>query len=135
MLRAAGADLAGRVLVDATNPLAPGLQLALGHTTSGAEQVAAWAPGARVVKAFNTPGVENMADPHYAGQAATMLICGDDASAKAVVAGLAEALGFDVADLGGLPQARLLEPLALIWIQLAIGQKQGRGIAFRLLRR
>src|SRR5881628_2392691 len=89
-----GADaLGGKILVDATNPLGGGVGegLAVGHTTSGAEQVAGWAPGARVVKAFNTTGWPNMKDPDYAGQPATMLVCGEDEGANRVVADLAAA--------------------------------------------
>jgi hypothetical protein len=87
------------------------------------------------VKAFNTTGAENMLDPLYAGDAITMFICGDDPDAKATVTKLAEALGFEVADVGGLETARLIEPLALVWINLAIKQGLGRNIAFKLVRR
>jgi predicted dinucleotide-binding enzyme len=107
----------------------------VGHTTSGAEQVAAWAMSRRVVKAFNTTGAENMADPIYQSQPITMFICGDDNEAKAAVARLAEELGFEVADTGKLAMARYLEPLAMVWINLAIVQKQGRNMAFKLVRR
>lgn len=129
------ADWSGKIIVDATNPLAPGLQLAVGHTTSGAELIAGWAPGARVVKAFNTTGFNNMQNPLYDGQASTLLIAGDDAQAKAAVAQLAEALGFEAVDLGPLATARYLEPLAMIWITLAMRQGYGREIAFKLLQR
>ena len=62
-------DLAGKVLIDCTNPLAAGLSgLVVGHTTSAREQVAAWARGARVVKAFNTTGAGNMRNPGTAGR-------------------------------------------------------------------
>jgi hypothetical protein len=88
-----------------------------------------------VVKAFNTTGWENMADPIYHGEPTTMFICGDDAEAKAVVSDLATDLGFDVADTGPLSTARYLEPLAMVWIHLAIGQKQGRQIAFKIVKR
>lgn len=128
-------DLSGKILVDATNPIAPGLQLAVGHTTSGAEQAAALAPSVRVVKAFNTTGAENMANPIYHGEPITMFICGDEAAAKTVVTQLAQDLGFDVADVGGLDKARLLEPMALVWISLAMPQGMGRHIAFKLVRR
>lgn len=128
-------DVAGKIIVDATNPIGPGFQLAVGTTTSGAEQVAGWAQGARVVKAFNTTGWENMADPIYNGEPATMFICGDDAEAKTVVSGLAADLGFDVADTGPLSTARYVEPLAMVWIHLAIVQKQGRQIAFKIVKR
>ena len=125
----------GKILIDAINPIAPGLQLAVGHTTSAAELIAGWAPGARVVKAFNSTGANNMANPVYEGAPITLFIGGDDREAKATVAGLAEGLGFDVADVGGLITARWLEPLAMIWISLAMGQGQGRDIAFKLARR
>ena len=128
-------DLAGKVLIDATNPIGPGFQLAVGRDNSGAELVQSWATKARVVKAFNSTGAENMRNPIYAGEPTTMFICGDDAAAKDVVKGLAEELGFAVADTGGLLTARYLEPLAMVWIHLAIVQNQGRAIAFKLVQR
>lgn len=131
---ASAGDLAGKVVVDCTNPLGPGLTLTAGHTTSGGEQVAGWAPGARVVKAFNTTGFGNMVNPVYPDGAASMFICGDDPDARQTVRALAEALGFEVVDCGALTQARLLEPLAALWISLAVGG-MGRDIAFRLMRR
>ncbi|MDX1664178.1 MAG: NADPH-dependent F420 reductase [Candidatus Promineifilaceae bacterium] len=129
------ANWQNKILIDATNPIAPGFQLAVGGESSGAEQIAARAHGARVVKAFNTTGWDNMADPDYDGEAATMFICGDDEAAKETVADLAETLGFDVADVGGLAAARWLEPMAMAWISLAMRQGLGRNIAFRLMRR
>lgn len=128
-------DLGGKVLIDATNPIGPGFQLAVGKETSGAEQIQSWATHAHVVKAFNTTGTENMLDPIYDGQAITMFICGDDRAAKASVKQLAEDLGFAVADTGALATARYLEPLAMVWIHLALVQKQGRDIALRLVKR
>lgn len=132
VLSAAG-DLRGKTLIDATNPIAPGLQLALGHTTSGAEHIAALAPGAHVVKAFNTTGWENLRDPHFGDTPADMFICGNDAAAKATVRQLTEALGFRVVDAGPLDSARLLEPLALLWIRLALREGYGRRASFKLL--
>ena len=128
-------DLGGRPLLDATNPIGPGLTLAVGDGGSGGELVQAWAPTARVVKIFNTTGVENMASPLYGDQAATMFYCGDDEPACAVAAKLAADLGFDAVSAGPLRNAALLESHALLWINLARGQGVSRGIAFRLLRR
>jgi predicted dinucleotide-binding enzyme len=134
-IRAAG-DLAGKVVIDCTNPITPDLSgLRLGHTTSGAEAVARWAKGARVVKTLNSTGAGNMTDPIYGGERATMFVCGDDARAKATARVLVAALGFDVVDAGPLVQARLLEPLAMLWISLAYGGGLGPNIAFRLMRR
>jgi len=129
-------DLAGKIVLDTTNPLAPNLSgLTHGFETSAGERVASWASGAKVVKIVNTPGANNMADPDFNGTAASMFYCGDDAGAKAAAARLASDLGFDPVDAGNLEQARLLEPLALLWIRLAYVQKQGRDIAFKLMKR
>jgi 8-hydroxy-5-deazaflavin:NADPH oxidoreductase len=134
-LRSAG-DLRGKILLDCTNPLKPDLSgLTVGYTASGAEQVAAWAPGARVVKIFNTTGFPNMANPEYREGRSMMLYCGDDAQAKKAAAQLATELGFEPFDVGPLTEARLLEPFALVWIHLAFQQKMGTGFAFRLMRR
>jgi predicted dinucleotide-binding enzyme len=129
-------DWQGKVLVDATNPLAPGLSgLSVGTTTSGAEEIARVAHNARVVKAFNTTGAENMADTRYPGGAPFMPVCGDDAQARQRVLALATLIGFDAVDLGPLSAARYLEPFAMTWIHLAIKQGHGRRFAFAMLRR
>ena len=130
------ADWQGRVLVDATNPLAPGLAgLSLGTTTSGAEQVAERARGARVVKALNTTGAENMADSRYAQGQPMMPVAGDDAAARQQVLALATLIGFDAIDMGPLSAARYIEPLAMVWIHLAFKQGQGRRFAFARMTR
>lgn len=128
-------DLDGAVLVDATNPIAPGLTLAVGGDDSGGEQVAALATGGRVVKAFNTVGWDVMADPSFDGGTPVLPVCGDDQGAVDLVADLAADLGFEPLHLGGMAAARLSEPFALTWITLAGPRGQGRGIAFGLLRR
>jgi 8-hydroxy-5-deazaflavin:NADPH oxidoreductase len=131
----AGGDYQGKPLLDVTNPLTPTFSLALGHTTSGAEQVQAWAPTASVVKIFNTTGLENMANPVYPQGRAAMVYAGGDAAAKQCAAQLAGDLGFEALDMGGLAGARYLEPAAMVWIHLALVQKMGRNIAFGLMRR
>jgi len=129
-------DLTGKVLMDATNPLLPNLAgVEFGTTTSGAEQVAGWARGAKVVKAFNTVGYNIMANPAFGLGRPVMFYCGDDAGAKKIVKPLVDGLGFESIDAGPLSQARLLEPLALLWISLALFHGQGREFAFSLLRR
>jgi hypothetical protein len=129
-------DLTGKVLLDATNPLRPNLAgLTHGHEMSGGEQVAQWAVGARVVKAFNTTGAENMANPHYPAGSLALPYCGDDPEAKKLAHELAAALGFVPVDAGELSQARLLEPFALLWISLAYRQGLGRDFGFLLQQR
>lgn len=129
-------DLKGKILVDCTNPLVmgpEGLALALGHATSGGEQVAAWAKGAATFKTLNHVGFESMDGAPFGPARPCQFIAGDDAAAKPRVMALVEALGFQAIDAGPLRAARLLEPLALLWIEAA--RSQGRTSAFALLRR
>ena len=135
---AAAGDLAGRVLIDVTNPLrmgAAGLELLLGFDRSAAEQVASLAPGAAVFKTLNQVGFEVMADT--AGYAAppVMFVAGDDAARKPVVMGLVADLGFHAVDAGGLRAARLLEPYGMLWIHMALDRKAGPDNAFAYLAR
>jgi predicted dinucleotide-binding enzyme len=135
MVAAAG-DLAGKILIDVTNPFLPDLSgIEVGTNSSAGELVASWAPGAKVVKAFNTIGVNIMADPNFNGRSALLLYCGDDADAKASVAHLATELGFDAQDAGPLKQARVLEPLGLLWVSLAYVQGLGPEFAFQIVKR
>jgi 8-hydroxy-5-deazaflavin:NADPH oxidoreductase len=134
-IRSSG-SLAGKVLIDCTNPLSSDLKgLTVGTTTSAGEMVAAWAVGARVVKAFNTIGAINFGNTQFGAQRADGFYCGDDAGSKAIVRELIEVAGFDPVDVGPLRHARLLEPLAMLWIDLAVNQRQGTNHAFKLLRR
>ena len=135
----AAGNLAGKILIDCTNPVPLGANLmeglTIGHTTSAGEEVAKWAKGAKVVKAFNTTGAGNMAKPSYGADKSVMFVAGDDAQAKRTVMQLSNELGFETIDAGPLRQARLLEPLAMLWISLAYAQGLGPNFAFKLLRR
>ena len=134
-IEAAG-DLSGKIILDATNPLEADLSgLAVDSSTSAAQEIAKLAGGAAVVKAFNSTGAGNYSNPAFGGQAASMLICGDDDDAKATVAQLTESLGFDVVDAGPLANASSLESLALLWVKLAYVVDLGPEIAWKLLRR
>jgi 8-hydroxy-5-deazaflavin:NADPH oxidoreductase len=127
-------DLAGKVLVDCTNPLTPDFSaLEVGLDSSGAEEVAKWAPGARVCKAMNQIGAPMMDSPQLPGTP-VMFVCGDDEAAKSVTVGLVRELGFETVDAGDLTLARLLEPYALLWIHLALRRGFGTNFAFGLLR-
>jgi 8-hydroxy-5-deazaflavin:NADPH oxidoreductase len=134
-IKSAG-DLSGKIVVDCTNPLKADLSgLELGLTTSGGEQVAGWARGAKVFKAFNTTGSNIMGDPVVQGVPTVMFVCGDDAEAKPRVLQLATDLGFEAIDAGPLKQARLLEPWGMLWIYLAFNRSFGRDYGFALLPR
>ncbi len=129
-------NLEGKVLVDVTNPLTfgpGGPALALGHTDSGGEQVQRWVPGARVVKALNQVTASTMVAPRREEGVPDMFIGGNDPAAKATVTTLLQGLGWSVVDLGGIEAARLLEPLAMIWIKLYVQTRSGSH-AFKLLR-
>jgi len=129
-------DLNGKVLFDCMNSIRPDFSgLAFDLETSVGEQLALLAPGAKVVKIFNTVGYNIMLDPSFGGSKASMLYCGDDADAKAVGARLAADIGFDPVDAGPLIQARYLEALAWLWISMAIKYGHGREIAFELVKR
>jgi predicted dinucleotide-binding enzyme len=126
--------LAGKILIDTTDPLKSRTELALGFGDSGGETVARLS-SARVVKAFSTTGAGNMADSKYPGGKLMMAVAGDDAPAKQIVMSLVAELDFDPIDTGPLAMSRYLEPLAMLWINLAYTQKLGPDVGFALLRR
>jgi predicted dinucleotide-binding enzyme len=131
-------DLSGRIILDATNPLAmgpDGLGLEIGHSISAGEKVQGWAKGAAVFKTLNTTGFGNMADPVFHGVKSVMFVAGDDAANKPRVIALVAALGFEVVDAGPLRNARLLEAHAMLWIELALKRGLGRDWAFAIVRR
>lgn len=136
-IKSAG-PLSSKVLIDCTNPVKPDMSgLAVGHTTSAAEEVSKAAPGAKVVKAFNTTFAAVMHSPSrtFGSQKATGFYCGDDSSAKATVSGLIKETGLDPLDVGPLMCARYLEPLAMLAMQIAFVQGLGTETALGLLRR
>lgn len=128
-------DLRSKMVIDCTNPLRPDLKgLAVGDTTSAGEQVAAWS-GAKVVKAFNTLGAGLYGQAEFGGARADGFYCGDDAGAKTTAKSMIADIGLNPVDVGPLRNARLLEALAMLWIDLAINQGWGAKHAFKLLRR
>jgi predicted dinucleotide-binding enzyme len=127
---AAAGGLAGKIVVDLTNPMKADFSgLAIGHTTSAAEEIAKAAPGARVVKGFNTLFAQVLqAGGKVAGRPATVFLAGDDAAVDAVAA-LSQGAGLKVIRAGGLAAARNLEPLGALNIALGYGLGHGTGIA------
>ena len=124
-------DISGKIVIDTTNPLKPDLSgLTIGHETSAGEEIQRAFPAARIVKAFNTTGYNIMASPP---PGALMLVAGNDAEARATAIALAGAIGFDARDAGPIERARLMEPLAMLWITLAYRQGFGRDYAFGAL--
>lgn len=131
-VRALG-DLAGKVVIDCMNPLGMVdgvLGLSVGHSTSGGEIVAGWLPRAQVVKTLNQVGAEMMADNSALPQRPVMFMAGDSEGAKAQVALVLAALGFEPLDAGDITKARLLEPFGMVWINQALFRGKGRNWAF-----
>lgn len=119
-------SLDGKLIIDVTNPLGvrDGIEVAIPVQGSAGEVVQSLAPGARVVKAFNTIYYTVMAVPATAGGPVSVLISGDDAPSKARVAALASDLGFEPADVGALRTARYTEAMALLLVsRLVSGQR------------
>ena len=139
VLHAAGAkNLAGKVVIDVTNPLVFASNqppsLALGHTDSGGEQVQRWLPDAKVVKAFNIVGSTDMVNPDFPGGPPDMFIGGNDADAKATVTEILTQFKWNIVDLGGIEASRLLEPLCILWVVYGI-RTGGWRHAFKMLKK
>jgi len=120
VLKALGDALNGKILVDCTNPVGPGLTHGLKNVQSGSEMVQALVPGAKVVKAFTIYGFENLENNAYPAYNVkpVMMYCGDDASAKKMVGALIAQLGWEPLDVGGLEQALHLEHMTLLWVRM-----------------
>ena len=118
-------DLSGKIIIDPTNALRRGEDglLEMGVETSNAEIIQAAAPGARVVKAFNTLNWRQMVDPETSGGPVSIPLVGDDAGAKAKVAELVEGLGLEPIDLGPLRGARHVEGMLVLWINNRRGDR------------
>jgi 8-hydroxy-5-deazaflavin:NADPH oxidoreductase len=129
-------DLAGKIVIDATNPVNPTLTaLAIGFDTSGVELLQSQARKAKFYKAFNSTGVDVMVKPHFLEGDAVMFVAGPDGPDKQIVLRIVADVGFDSVDAGELKAARLLEPLAMLWIHLALNKGHGRDFAFVMARR
>jgi len=122
VLRAAGgANLAGKPVIDATNPIADApptngvLKFFTNLDESLMERLQREFSGVRFVKAFNSVGNACMVDPKFKGGRPTMFICGNDESAKKTVTGILEQFGWETADMGAVEAARAIEPLCMLW--------------------
>jgi len=119
-LKAVAEELRGKILVDCTNPVGPGLSHGLNSAQSGSEAVQQLVPETKVVKAFTIYGFENFENNDYPGYnvSPVMMFCGTDAAAKQTVGGLIAQLGWEPLDVGGLEQALHLEHMTLLWIRM-----------------
>lgn len=127
-------EVKGKTIVDPTNLLNADWSYAGDMKKSGAEQVQDWAPGARVVKAFNTVFAQNMTTGKVQGEPLSLLVAGDDSGAKKDVLDLGNAIGFQAVDVGPLQNARYLEALGFLNIQLGYGPtKYGTDLGFKLV--
>jgi 8-hydroxy-5-deazaflavin:NADPH oxidoreductase len=136
-LRNVESELAGKIIVDCTNPVGPGLSHGLKSERSGSESLQGYAAGSKVVKAFTIYGAENFEDsayPNYTVKPA-MFFCGNDQSAKATVGKLIADLGWDPLDVGGLEQALHLEHMTLLWVRMVRAKGHSPGIVWAALRR
>lgn len=133
-LRDLGGALDGKVLVDVTNALTPDMQLALGFSTSGAEELQRKAPKAKVVKALQTQFAGHMDSGRVGDTQLTAFAASDDKQAKELVLALGRDLGFDMVDAGPLKSARQLEPLGVLNIHLGYVMGLGAGIGLKLVR-
>jgi len=123
-------DLAGKIVVDMTNPITPDYSgLRLGHTTSAAEEIQKAAPSAKVVKAFNTIFAGLFAAPVAETKGVPVFVAGNDEAAVAAVADLATKAGFGVENAGGLDAARFIEPVGMLNIRFGYGLGKGTAIA------
>jgi 8-hydroxy-5-deazaflavin:NADPH oxidoreductase len=127
--------MAGKLLIDATNPLKSDWSpILLGETNSAAEEIARLFPLAHVVKAFNTIFADVMEVERIARfpEKPTAFLCGNNTDAKQVIIQLATDAGFDPVDAGKLSNARYLEGMAHLNIQIAA--TGGTNVAFRYMR-
>lgn len=130
--KALAKHLEGKVVVDCNNPLTWKEGPVWNPPPEGslAQAIAKAAPGARVVKGFNTFGAEFHADPSHAGPPAQVFFAGDDADAKKTLADVATKGGWRPVDAGPLRNAGVLENVAMLWIHLALAAGHGRDFTF-----
>jgi 8-hydroxy-5-deazaflavin:NADPH oxidoreductase len=127
-----GLDLAGRIVIDPTNALRVGSSglMEMAVESSAGELVQSWAPGAHVVKAFNTVGFHVMANPAAAGGPVTVPLAGDHAAAKARVAQIVRALGLEPLDVGPMRHARHLEGMTILYMYPYLQGARGEAFEF-----
>ncbi len=134
---AVATELEGKILVDCTNPVGPGLSHGLNSVRSGSEIIQSLAPRAKVVKAFTIYGFENFENNVYPAYNVkpVMMFCGANSGAKQVVAQLIAELGWEPLDVGGIEQALHLEHMTLLWVRMVRMGGQSPDVVWAALRR
>jgi predicted dinucleotide-binding enzyme len=133
-------DIAGKVVIDTTNPIADAppdhgvIRYFTSLEDSLMERLQKAHPKARFVKAFNSVGNAYMVDPDFGGIRPTMFICGNDAAAKQEVTAILDEFGWETEDMGGVEGARAIEPLCILWCIPGFARNQWNH-AFKLLKK
>ncbi|HEY6084026.1 MAG TPA: NAD(P)-binding domain-containing protein [Nitrospira sp.] len=139
LLAAGSANLTGKPVIDATNPIADApptngvLKFFTNLDESLMERLQQEFPGVHFVKAFNSVGNAHMVNPQFKGGKPTMFICGNDETAKRMVNGILDQFGWETADMGKVEAARAIEPLCMLWCIPGL-LRQEWSHAFKLLR-
>ena len=129
-----GSAADGKTVIDVSNALTENMELAIGFTTSAAEEIQKKLPKAHVVKAFNTVFAQNQSVGRIGNEKLTLFVAGDDAKAKQTVMQLGADIGFDPVDAGKLKAARYLEPMGMLMISLGYGLGMGTKLGYRLVK-
>lgn len=121
-------QLDGRILLDSANRMGAPVMNSFAALSQHA-------PQARIYRAFNIYGFENFANPEYQGVQADLFYCGSDGDSRPIVEQLISAVGLRPVYLGGIEQVGVVDSITGLWFSLAIGQKKGRHLAFKMLER
>jgi predicted dinucleotide-binding enzyme len=137
VLKPLASELAGKVLVDCTNPVGPGLTHGLGSTQSGTDMIQKLLPATKVVKAFTIYGFENFENNSYPAYNVkpVMMFCGNDSEAKNTIGTLIAELGWDPLDVGGIEQALHLEHMTLLWVRYVRVGRRSPNLVWAALKR
>jgi hypothetical protein len=132
--KAVGSAADGKIVIDVSNAVTGNMELAIGFTTSAAEEIQKMRPKAHVVKAFNTVFAQNQSTGKIGSEQLPLFVVGDDAEAKQTVMLLGADIGFEPVDGGPLKAARYLEPMGMFMISLGNTLGMGTKIGFKLVK-
>lgn len=131
---AVGSAADGKTVIDVTNAVGSNMELAVGFSTSAAEELQKKLLKAHVVKAFNTVFAQNQSTGRVDNEQLTLFVAGDDVKAKQTVMQLGKDIGFEPVDAGPLKSARYLEPMGMLMITIGLVLGMGTRIGFKLVK-